>query len=367
MPNLSQVIVIPPPAQTPITDQSGMLTPAWNSFFRQILTQKVNALSSQSITTFLTTGQDGIVVDQTSIGSAYTLALTLGAITPTSISTSYATLGLATGTSFNSITGLSNLIPAANSGAGQVGVLTSVSRADHAHPSSIPNPLPVINGGTGETTAFTAGSFVFAGAGGTYQQDNANLYYNATEYAGQPGIQIGPRGSNPIDAAFEFYVSSGVTAHFHNINTAQSITGGVTICLSYAPAGAAVQSGNRVGSLEFAGSSNTSDNVGSCAAIRSYSVENFTPTTLGGSMVLQTVPAGSATLTTGLTVNSDQTVSCAKTVSTAVYTVATLPAGVQGMRAMVSDALAPAFGSTVVGGGAAVVPVFYNGTAWTVG
>lgn len=46
------------------------------------------------------------------------------------------------------------------------------------------------------------------------------------------------------------------------------------------------------------------------------------------------------------------------------YTVATLPAGVQGQVAFVTDALAPTFLATVVGGGAVVTPVFYNGTNW---
>lgn len=49
------------------------------------------------------------------------------------------------------------------------------------------------------------------------------------------------------------------------------------------------------------------------------------------------------------------------------YTVATLPTGTEGDAAYVTDALAPAFGSTVVGSGAVKVPVFYNGTNWTVG
>lgn len=50
------------------------------------------------------------------------------------------------------------------------------------------------------------------------------------------------------------------------------------------------------------------------------------------------------------------------------YTVATLPvAGTQGRRAWVTDALAPAFGAAVVGGGAVVIPVFDNGAAWVVG
>ena len=50
------------------------------------------------------------------------------------------------------------------------------------------------------------------------------------------------------------------------------------------------------------------------------------------------------------------------------YTVATLPtAGTQGRRAWVTNALAPTFGAAPVGGGAVVIPVFDNGTAWIVG
>ena len=46
------------------------------------------------------------------------------------------------------------------------------------------------------------------------------------------------------------------------------------------------------------------------------------------------------------------------------YTVATLPAGVQGHKAFVTDALAPTYLVAVVGGGAVVTEVFYNGTNW---
>jgi hypothetical protein len=46
------------------------------------------------------------------------------------------------------------------------------------------------------------------------------------------------------------------------------------------------------------------------------------------------------------------------------YTVATLPTGVEGQIAYVTDALAPAFLSTVVGGGTVKTQVFYNGTNW---
>lgn len=54
-------------------------------------------------------------------------------------------------------------------------------------------------------------------------------------------------------------------------------------------------------------------------------------------------------------------------INSALYTVATLPPGVKGARAMVTDATSPTFNATVAGSGAVTVPVFYNGTNWTVG
>lgn len=60
----------------------------------------------------------------------------------------------------------------------------------------------------------------------------------------------------------------------------------------------------------------------------------------------------------------------AATLRTAPFTVATLPAAAtvgSGTQAFVSDATTPAYGSAVVGGGAVVVPVHSNGSAWIVG
>lgn len=40
--------------------------------------------------------------------------------------------------------------------------------------------LPVANGGTGTSTTFTPGSVIFAGAGGVYTEDNANIFWDDT-------------------------------------------------------------------------------------------------------------------------------------------------------------------------------------------
>lgn len=73
-----------------------------------------------------------------------------------------------------------------------------------------------------------------------------------------------------------------------------------------------------------------------------------------------------ATATTALTIKGEtQQVNAATTIATGGYTVATLPAAPPtGSMAYVTDALGPSFLVTVVGGGAVIAPVFYNGTNW---
>jgi hypothetical protein len=58
------------------------------------------------------------------------------------------------------------------------------------------------------------------------------------------------------------------------------------------------------------------------------------------------------------------TLSATATIATGVYTVATLPAGVQGQRAYVTDATAPTFLGALTGGGTVKCPVFRNATTW---
>lgn len=65
-----------------------------------------------------------------------------------------------------------------------------------------------------------------------------------------------------------------------------------------------------------------------------------------------------------LTIRDDGTTTFVAPVILKGYTVSTLPTGVTGMTAYVTDALTPSFGVTLVGGGAIVTKSFYNGTNW---
>ena len=81
------------------------------------------------------------------------------------------------------------------------------------------------------------------------------------------------------------------------------------------------------------------------------------------SLIFNTAVSG-GTITEAFRINSTQNLIAKATIATAGYTVATLPTGVVGMRAYVTNALSPSYGATVVGGGAVTIPVFYNGTNW---
>ncbi len=83
------------------------------------------------------------------------------------------------------------------------------------------------------------------------------------------------------------------------------------------------------------------------------SAANYADLSVSSAGVLTVSPSGVATV-------------FSKPIRLKGYTVATLPAGTQGDTAFVTDSLAPAFLTTVVGGGAVVATVFYNGTNWVV-
>ena len=89
--------------------------------------------------------------------------------------------------------------------------------------NKITGTLPVANGGTNAST-FTAGSVVFAGNGGTYTQDNSNLFWNDTDN------RLGIGTSSPterltINAAA---ASTSTNYQFKNISVTSGFTSGYT-------------------------------------------------------------------------------------------------------------------------------------------
>ena len=123
-----------------------------------------------------------------------------------------------------------------------------------------------------------------------------------------------------------------------------------------------VGSSTATGTMQFAYGATLSGNT-KTVEIATNGVSGSTTAITIGSTFGTTVNAYGA-----WTFNTPIGVASGGTGSGVAYTVATLPvAGTQGRRAWVTDALAPAFGAAVVGGGAVVIPVFDNGAAWIVG
>lgn len=81
---------------------------------------------------------------------------------------------------------------------------------------------------------------------------------------------------------------------------------------------------------------------------------------------LQVVPVGSQTWQDWLVIDAGGNAAFQTPPRLPVYTVATLPAGVLGMRAVCSDLLAPSFLAAAAGGGAVAGPVLFDGTQWVV-
>ena len=92
--------------------------------------------------------------------------------------------------------------------------------------SGLTGVLPVANGGTNTSTAFTAGSVVFAGSGGTYTQDNSGLFWDNTNN------RLGVNKNNPSwtfqvnsDLVVPFFISSTAEASILGINNNNSGNG----------------------------------------------------------------------------------------------------------------------------------------------
>lgn len=77
-----------------------------------------------------------------------------------------------------------------------------------------------------------------------------------------------------------------------------------------------------------------------------------------------TQPSGTATLNVEGTLSVTSTIINGAALRFKSYTVGTLPAGTLGDTAVVTDATLPTYLGALVGGGAVVTPVFYNGAAW---
>ncbi len=142
---------------------------------------------------------------------------------------------------------------------------------------------------------------------------------------------------------------------------------------------AALASGEGMGGFNWFGRTATGYSAGGTIQLSGVATENWSDAAQGCALAFFTTPNGSTVSARAERLRIDQDgalviranaqvlVDANGVVRDRVFTVATLPAGVQGMRAMVSDASTTTFNATVAGGGSNAVPVFYDGAAWKIG
>jgi len=249
---------------------------------------------------------------------------------------------------------------------------------------TITGSASVAQGGTGTSTAFTAGSVVFAGASGVYTEDNSNFFWDDTnnilKIKGDLVFQSST-ASIVINGGtlFEFAVahanafSMNSTVFIGNsvgtIGNAQQLVINYTVnsgsagpCFMFNAnningffgMGPASVSGSdcrfwfgQVASPYYQTAWDTSTTASHQAYFIAYN--GYIASGLGGTEVIKLDPA-------------------TKTINQTAVTVANLPAaGTVGRLAFVTDANATTFASVVAGGGANKLPVYDDGTNWRIG
>jgi hypothetical protein len=136
----------------------------------------------------LVVGTTSFTWTQTSSSSSVTVSSPLlktgSDISLTTVPTTLGGTGLTTLTQYNVMlgNGTGNVAFAAPSTTGypllSTGASSNPAFGQLSLTAGVTGTLPVTNGGTGTSTAFTAGSVVFAGASGTYSQSNSELFWN---------------------------------------------------------------------------------------------------------------------------------------------------------------------------------------------
>jgi hypothetical protein len=242
-----------------------------------------------------------------------------------------------------------------NSANQNFGSSTATGTQQVAYGATVSGATKTVNVGTGglsgSTTNITVGSSVSGATSTTTMNGTTNF------------LDTGFTLQNAADT------TKKATFSLASVGTGVAVVYTMPIATGTIPA---VNSGNTwTANNIFSAPTNT---FGSAATT---STSNFASgaTTTGLTKTVNFGTGGVSGSTTNITVGTNVSGSTSTTTMNGitkfqVYTVATLPSASTsgiGATAFVSDALSPAFGATVVTGGAVAVPVYSDGTNWKVG
>lgn len=142
--------------------------------------------------------------------------------------------------------------------------------------SNATGTLPVANGGTGSTTAFTQGSVVFTGAAGVYTQDNANFFYDATNHrlglgAVSPTNILSLGGQSAQTIWMERDVTAATAGQNLTLQAGGAVSAGTNLAGGDAIISSGISTGTGTSNIKFnifpAGSTGTADNAATTKAI----------------------------------------------------------------------------------------------------
>ena len=185
------------------------------------------------------------------------------------------------------------------------GVSTSPSYGKIGLTTHVSGTLPVANGGTATTTAFTAGSVVFAGASSVYSQNNASFFWDNANL--RLGIGTSSASSSLTVASTDGSAPNN-TAGNNTLRLRSSATAAVGTGSSITFEG---QTGNSIATYAFAGilgykgSASASDYSGGMAFYTQNSggatalTERMRITNTGGVSIATTTDAGAGNLLMG--------------------------------------------------------------------
>lgn len=175
--------------------------------------------------------------------------------------------------------------------------------------------LPIANGGTNNSSAYTNGSIIFSN-GTSLTQDNANFFWNDTNQS------IGIGTNTPAAATFiDAINTTGATKRqvLTGYGTASIVGYRMRLARGTIGTPAAVQTGDILGFFNAQGYGTSQFPAASTGAMTIYADETFTNTSNATRIGFNTTPTGAVTTTEVMRINSNGSIALGVTSSTAIH------------------------------------------------